>query len=76
MSLFYKNKLFSLYACVQLFGAAVTSRIRISEKFYGTGESFLYLFDESSNLKVFPWSGVNNYVVKGNNDSFSIGSGE
>ena len=61
---------------LQLFGAAVTCRIRISEKFYGTGESFLYLFDENGNLKMFPWTGINNYVVKGNSDSFSIGSGE
>ena len=60
----------------QLFGAAVTCRIRISEKFYGTGESFLFEFKESGELKVFPWTGLNNYVVKGNSDSFSIGSGE
>jgi hypothetical protein len=61
---------------LQLFGAAVTCRIRISEKFYGTGESFLYTFCENGNLKIFPWTGLNNYVVKGNSDSFSIGSGE
>ena len=61
---------------VQLFGAAVTCRIRISEKFYGTGESFLYMFDENGDLQIFPWTGINNYVVKGNSDSFSIGSGE
>ena len=66
----------SLSYPLQLFGAAVTCRIRISEKFYGTGESFLYLFDENGNLKMFPWTGINNYVVKGNSDSFSIGSGE
>ena len=54
----------------------MTCRIRISEKFYGTGESFLYLFDENGKLKIFPWTGINNYVVKGNSDSFSIGSGE
>lgn len=61
---------------MQIFGAAVTCRIRISEKFIGTGESFLFMFDEESKLKVYPWTGVNNYVVKGNTDSFSIGSGE
>ena len=54
----------------------MTCRIRISEKFYGTGESFLFRFDESGKLKVFTWTGINNYVVKGNSDSFSIGSGE
>ena len=72
MYLLLWNSLFT----IQLFGAAVTCRIRISEKFYGTGESYLFMFDEQNELKVFPWTGVNNYVVKGNSDSFSIGSGE
>lgn len=60
----------------QLFGATVTARLRISEKFYGTGESFLFSFESPSDLEIYPWTGANNYIIKGNSDSIGIGCDE
>lgn len=59
--------------CNKLFGAVVSCRLRISDHFYGTGESFLFSFEESG-FRIYHWSGRNNYIVKGNSDSMSIGS--
>ena len=35
----------SLYPNLQLFGAVVSCPVRISDHFYGTGESFLFSFE-------------------------------
>ncbi|KAK2713259.1 nuclear receptor coactivator 7-like [Artemia franciscana] len=57
-----------------IFGALVSCGIRISESFYGSGESFLFKF--TPKLKVFSWSGENQYFVKGNIESIAIGAGD
>lgn len=54
----------------------VPCALRISERFYGTGESFLFSFDEQDNLCVYSWTGSNDYIVKGSHDSIAFGSGE
>ena len=60
----------------QIFGAMLSCTLRISEHFYGSGESFLFSFSEPSKINVFSWTGENDYFVKGNKDSIGIGSGE
>jgi hypothetical protein len=60
----------------KLFGAMVSSYLRLSNCFYGTGESCLFSFDDEDNLEVFPWTGLNSYFIKGNTDSIVIGSGD
>ncbi|KAI7799618.1 nuclear receptor coactivator 7 isoform X2 [Triplophysa rosa] len=57
----------------QVFGAFSTHPFRVSEHYYGTGETFLYTF--CPEIKVFCWSGENSYFVKGNTDSLQIGGG-
>ena len=61
---------------VQLFGAALTCPLKISEKFYGTGESYLFSFESPTDIKIYYWTGENNYIVKGSSDSITVGCEE
>ncbi|XP_070533092.1 LOW QUALITY PROTEIN: oxidation resistance protein 1-like [Ptychodera flava] len=57
-----------------IFGALLSTPIKVSDHFYGTGETFLYtLLPE---FKKYPWTGNNNFFVKGDFDSLAIGGGD
>uniref|UniRef100_H2YD23 Oxidation resistance protein 1 n=1 Tax=Ciona savignyi TaxID=51511 RepID=H2YD23_CIOSA len=58
----------------QIFGAFCSNQPHVSEHFYGTGETFLFTLEP--NITIFPWSGENNFFVKGNLDSLAIGGGD
>jgi len=57
-----------------VFGAVTSCGLRVSESFYGTGESFLFRFD--GHVHVYSWTGENSYFIKGNNESLAIGAGD
>jgi hypothetical protein len=59
---------------VKIFGALISCALRMSENFYGTGETFLFTFYPE--FQFFPWTGDNLFFVKGNADSILIGAGE
>ncbi|XP_065898217.1 oxidation resistance protein 1-like isoform X2 [Dysidea avara] len=64
----------------QTFGAMLSCQLKISEHYYGTGESFLFKFKPNETegtleLKVYNWSGENDFIVKGNVDSLVFGGG-
>ncbi|GAB1609098.1 oxidation resistance protein 1-like isoform X5 [Argonauta hians] len=58
----------------QVFGALISCPLKISDHFYGTGESFLFSFHPK--FRIFRWTGENNFFVKGNQESLVIGAGK
>ncbi|GAB6029687.1 hypothetical protein CHUAL_005414 [Chamberlinius hualienensis] len=57
-----------------VFGALTSCSLKVSDHFYGTGESFLYTFYPQ--FKVFRWTGENVFFIKGNSESLAIGAGD
>ncbi|ODV91159.1 hypothetical protein CANCADRAFT_117708 [Tortispora caseinolytica NRRL Y-17796] len=45
-------------------------------RYYGNSECFLWLDDVNDVFKVFPYSGLNNYIAYGEADYLSIGGGD
>lgn len=64
----------SKFCLVQVFGALTSCALKMSDHFYGTGESLLFRF--APDIQVYNWTGDNMYFIKGNNESLSIGAGE
>jgi len=60
----------------KVFGAFMSEAPKVSEGFYGTGESMLYSFLTDSTLKSYNWTGDNNFFIKGSKTSLVIGGGE
>ncbi|XP_019618775.1 PREDICTED: oxidation resistance protein 1-like [Branchiostoma belcheri] len=58
----------------KVFGALTSSPVKISEHFYGTGESFLFTFFQD--FKVYKWTGDNTFFIKGDKDCLAIGGGD
>ncbi|KAM6460384.1 nuclear receptor coactivator 7 isoform 1-T1 [Liasis olivaceus] len=58
----------------QIFGAYATHAFRLSDHYYGTGETFLYTFNPI--FKVFMWSGENTYFINGDVTSLEFGGGD
>ncbi|KAG8444265.1 hypothetical protein GDO86_009449 [Hymenochirus boettgeri] len=57
----------------QVFGAYATHPFRLSDHYYGTGETFLYTF--CPDFKVFKWSGENSYFINGDISFLELGGG-
>ncbi|KAK7602828.1 hypothetical protein V9T40_006802 [Parthenolecanium corni] len=57
-----------------VFGALTSCTLRVSDHFYGNGESLLFTF--TPEFQVYNWTGENLYFIKGNNESLSIGAGD
>ncbi|XP_014668482.1 PREDICTED: oxidation resistance protein 1-like isoform X2 [Priapulus caudatus] len=55
-------------------GAITSCALKMSDHFYGTGESMLFTFYPE--FKTFHWTGDNGFFIKGNKDSLSIGAGD
>ncbi|XP_022257322.1 oxidation resistance protein 1-like isoform X1 [Limulus polyphemus] len=56
-----------------VFGALTSCSLKISEHFYGTGESFLFRFSPS--FQHYYWTEKNTYFIKGDKDSLAFGAG-
>ncbi|EEB17797.1 nucleolar protein c7c, putative [Pediculus humanus corporis] len=57
-----------------VFGALTSCSLKVSDHFYGTGESLLFRFNPE--FSAYQWTGDNMYFIKGNNESLAIGAGD
>ncbi|XP_073086059.1 oxidation resistance protein 1 isoform X3 [Manis javanica] len=57
----------------QVFGALASEPFKISDGFYGTGETFVFTF--CPEFEVFKWTGDNMFFIKGDMDSLAFGGG-
>uniref|UniRef100_A0A1A7Y1U1 Oxidation resistance protein 1 n=1 Tax=Iconisemion striatum TaxID=60296 RepID=A0A1A7Y1U1_9TELE len=57
----------------QVFGALASEPFKVSDSFYGTGETFLFTFNPE--FEVFKWTGDNMFFIKGDMDSLAFGGG-
>lgn len=57
----------------QLFGALASEPFKVSDSFYGTGETFVFTF--CPEFEVFKWTGDNMFFMKGDMDSLAFGGG-
>ncbi|XP_015213405.1 oxidation resistance protein 1a isoform X2 [Lepisosteus oculatus] len=57
----------------QIFGALASDPFKVSDCFYGTGETFLFTF--CPEFEVFKWTGDNMFFIKGDMDSLAFGGG-
>ncbi|XP_053321934.1 oxidation resistance protein 1 isoform X2 [Spea bombifrons] len=57
----------------QVFGALASEPFKVSDCFYGTGETFLFTF--CPEFEVFKWTGDNMFFIKGDMDALAFGGG-
>ncbi|XP_062987112.1 oxidation resistance protein 1 isoform X2 [Elgaria multicarinata webbii] len=57
----------------QIFGALASEPFKVSDGFYGTGETFLFTF--SPDFEIFKWTGDNMFFLKGDMDALAFGGG-
>ncbi|KAI8982963.1 TLD-domain-containing protein [Pilobolus umbonatus] len=58
-----------------VFGAYLNEPLKMGPRYYGTGECFLWKCDEE-HVKVFPWTGKNEYMILSDADFIAIGGGQ
>ncbi|KAI8376370.1 TLD-domain-containing protein [Radiomyces spectabilis] len=59
----------------QIFGAYLSESLKPSSHYYGTGECFLWKATKSG-IKVYPWTGKNEYMILSETNFIAIGGGE
>ncbi|KAI6653346.1 Nuclear receptor coactivator 7-like [Oopsacas minuta] len=60
-----------------VFGGVISCPLRVSEHYYGTGESFMFRVESTSHkVSSYHWTGLNTFFVKGDHDSISFGGGD
>ncbi|XP_060099313.1 oxidation resistance protein 1 isoform X2 [Heteronotia binoei] len=57
----------------QIFGALASEPFKVSDGFYGTGETFLFTF--APDFEKFSWTGDNMFFIKGDMDALAFGGG-
>ncbi|ORX51482.1 TLD-domain-containing protein [Piromyces finnis] len=62
-----------------IFGAYIPNSVKISSRFYGSGECFLWCKEDEKNhhsFKVYEWAGLNEFNVLTSHDMIAFGGGK
>ncbi|CAM0142749.1 unnamed protein product [Umbelopsis sp. WA50703] len=63
-----------------IFGGYLNEPLKPSPSYYGTGECFLWratqVDNSNSSVRVYPWTGKNEYMVLSETDFIAIGGGD
>ncbi|KAI7880372.1 TLD-domain-containing protein [Lichtheimia hyalospora FSU 10163] len=59
----------------QVFGAFLNETLKPSTSYYGTGECFLWT-EKNQHVKIFPWTGKNEYMILADTDFIAMGGGD
>jgi hypothetical protein len=59
-----------------VFGAMLPCSLKRSDRFYGTGESYLFRHTQEVEFQMYNWTGRNEFFVKGDKDCLMIGGGD
>ena len=57
----------------EIFGAYISEDLKIHNKFYGTGECFLFTFFKTERIHVFPSTGINEYYIYSDEQMLCLG---
>ncbi|CAO0793073.1 unnamed protein product [Mucor circinelloides] len=64
----------------QIFGSYLSHPLSSQSHYYGTGECFLWKLNQQQEqqpkIKVFPWTGKNDYMMLSDSDFIAIGGGD
>ncbi|OAC97761.1 hypothetical protein MUCCIDRAFT_182047 [Mucor lusitanicus CBS 277.49] len=65
----------------QIFGSYLSHPFSSQSHYYGTGECFLWKLNQQQEepqpkIKVFPWTGKNDYMMLSDSDFVAIGGGD
>lgn len=58
-----------------IFGAFITEPLRVTKRFYGTGEGFLFRFSSNEELEIYRPSFLNEYYIISDLEAIILGSG-
>jgi hypothetical protein len=59
-----------------VFGAYISEELHPQDKFYGTGETFLFTFYKAERIRCFQSSGLNDYYIYSDDKQISFGTSE
>jgi len=57
------------------FGSFATSMWKISSKYFGSGETFLWQANQEEDVVAYKWTGQNDYTLIAENEFIAMGGG-
>ena len=58
-----------------IFGGYLTESLKYTQRYYGSGESFVFSFSSITQAKIYPWSKLNSYFIHSDETHIGMGGG-